>query len=196
MFSTSLQLSQMKMSERNPGQIIVDMAPQPHNIKGVMPAASTPPRSCPGPGDGKQLGGPFPTFAKASVWRRSLNSLSDDEHGAAVAKIQAEGAIKPATAPMVGFDPTVSVPTSVSTPWAAFDAEARTLIAEAHHAAMQVEARGALATVYDHHGSCSSDPRLHTHLVIANRVQPIRDGKWCTRDSRARHDAVTGLSEG
>lgn len=62
-------------------------------------------------------------------------------------------------------------------------------------AVAQVEVRGVLATAYDHYDSRSSDPQLHTHLVIANRVQAVRDGKWRTLDSRALHNAVTGLSE-
>ncbi|MBN9173515.1 MAG: relaxase domain-containing protein, partial [Microbacterium sp.] len=37
--------------------------------------------------------------------------------------------------------------------------------------------------------------QLHTHVVVANRVQAVRDGRWRTLDSRALHGAVAGLSE-
>ncbi|UOQ56364.1 relaxase domain-containing protein [Leucobacter allii] len=149
------------------------------------------------------------------------NSLTGDERAAETARIEAEEAAKPVAAPVAGFDLTFSVPKSVSTLWAVSDAGTQALIAEAHHAAMndvidlierdvamtrvgaagprgavaQVEIRGLLATAYDHYDSRSSDPQLHTHLVVANRVQAVRDGKWRTLDSRALHNAVTGLSE-
>lgn len=149
------------------------------------------------------------------------DSLTSDERAAETGRIEAEEAAKPVAAPVAGFDLTFSVPKSVSTLWAVSDAGTQALIAEAHHAAMtdvidlierdvamtrvgaagprgavaQVEVRGLLATAYDHYDSRSSDPQLHTHLVIANRVQAVRDGKWRTLDSRALHNAVTGLSE-
>ena len=52
-----------------------------------------------------------------------------------------------------------------------------------------------IATAYDHYDSRASDPQLHTHVVVANRVQAVSDRKWRTLDSRALHGAVTGLSE-
>lgn len=149
------------------------------------------------------------------------DALTAAERAAKTARIQAEEAAKPSVAPTAGFDLTFSVPKSVSTLWAVSDAGTQSLIAQAHYAAMadvleiierdvamtrvgaagprgavaQVEVRGVLATAYDHYDSRSSDPQLHTHLVIANRVQAVRDGQWRTLDSRALHNAVTGLSE-
>lgn len=147
--------------------------------------------------------------------------LSEQERAVAQTSIEAQEAARPTGAPVAGFDLTFSVPKSVSTLWAVSDAGTQALIAQAHQAAMQdvlalierdvamtrvgakgprgavaqVEIRGLIATAYDHYDSRSSDPQLHTHLVIANRVQAIRDGKWRTLDSRALHNAVTGLSE-
>ncbi len=149
------------------------------------------------------------------------DSLTSDERAAEVARVQAEEAAKPSVAPVAGFDLTFSVPKSVSTLWAISDAGMQALIARAHYAAMldvlavlerdvamtrigaegprgavaQVEVCGLLAAAYDHYDSRSTDPQLHTHLVVANRVQAVRDGKWRTLDSRALHNAVTGLSE-
>lgn len=148
-------------------------------------------------------------------------SIADGERAAAVARIRVEEAAKPSVAPVAGFDLTFSVPKSVSTLWAVADAGTQALIARAHQAAIQdvlgvierdvamtrigaagprgavaqVEIRGLIAAAYDHYDSRSSDPQLHTHLVISNRVQAVRDGKWRTLDSRALHNAVTGLSE-
>lgn len=152
---------------------------------------------------------------------RLPKDLDEAEHATQVAAITAEEARKPSGSPVAGFDLTFSAPKSVSTLWAVSDAGTQALIAEAHHQAMrdvlniierdvamtrigtegprgavaQIEVRGVVAAAYDHYDSRASDPQLHTHLVIANRVQGVHDGKWRTLDSRALHAAVTGLSE-
>lgn len=149
------------------------------------------------------------------------DTLSDDERSLQAALIEVEEAAKPTSSPVAAFDLTFSVPKSVSTLWAVADGGTQALIAQAHHAAIQdtlslierdvgmtrvgalgprgavaqVETRGVLATAYDHWDSRSQDPQLHTHVVIANRVQALEDGKWRTLDSRALHQAITGLSE-
>ncbi|WP_449278958.1 MobF family relaxase [Leucobacter sp. GX24907] len=148
-------------------------------------------------------------------------TLTAEERATQVRLIEAEEAAKPTGAPVAGFDLTFSVPKSVSTLWAVADGGTQALIAQAHHTAIQeviellerdvaatrvgakgprgavaqVPVRGVLAAAYDHYDSRASDPQLHTHVVIANRVQAVRDGKWRTLDSRALHAAVTGLSE-
>lgn len=147
--------------------------------------------------------------------------LSPDKRAAHIALIEAEEAGKSMGAPVAGFDLTFSVPKSVSTLWAVADGGTQALIAGAHHAAIQdvivlverdvamtrvgakgprgavaqVEVRGVIAAAYDHYDSRAEDPQLHTHVVVANRVQAVRDGKWRTLDSRAIHTAVTRLSE-
>lgn len=152
---------------------------------------------------------------------RLPKDLDETERTAQVAAITAEEARKPTGSPVAGFDLTFSVPKSVSTLWAVSDSGTQALIAEAHHQAMkdvldiierdvamtrigtegprgavaQVGVRGVVAAAYDHYDSRASDPQLHTHVVIANRVQGVHDGKWRTLDSRALHAAVTGLSE-
>ena len=148
-------------------------------------------------------------------------TLTAEEREAEAGFIEAEEAVKATGAPVAGFDLTFSVPKSVSTLWAVADGGTQALIAQAHHAALQdviallerdvaatrvgakgprgavaqVPVRGVIAAAYDHYDSRASDPQLHTHVVVANRVQAVRDGKWRTLDSRALHAAVTGLSE-
>lgn len=148
-------------------------------------------------------------------------TLTADERATQVGLIEAEETAKPTGAPVAGFDLTFSVPKSVSTLWAVADGGTQALIAQAHHVAFQevikllerevaatrvgakgprgavaqVPVRGVIAAAYDHYDSRASDPQLHTHVVVANRVQAVRDGKWRTLDSRALHAAVTGLSE-
>ena len=144
-------------------------------------------------------------------------TLSDEDRQAREALIREEEGRRPRVNPVAGFDLTMSVPKSVSALWAVADAGTQALIVQAHHAAVndvlgllerevamtrigvngvaQVEIRGVVATGYDHYDSRASDPHLHTHVVVANRVQGLHDGKWRTLDSRALHGAVVGLSE-
>ncbi|EYT56604.1 conjugal transfer protein [Leucobacter sp. UCD-THU] len=148
-------------------------------------------------------------------------SLTLDEQAEATSAIEEEEQARTMRHPVVGFDHTFSVPKSVSTLWAVADGGTQALIARAHRAAFsevldllerdvamtrvgadagdgsvaQVEVRGVIATAYDHFDSRAADPQLHTHVVIANRVQGVHDGKWRTLDGRPIHRAVVALSE-
>jgi TrwC relaxase/AAA domain len=52
-----------------------------------------------------------------------------------------------------------------------------------HGGVQHVSGQGALAVGFDHRMSREGDPLLHTHLVIANRVQGP-DGRWTALDGR------------
>jgi conjugative relaxase-like TrwC/TraI family protein len=52
-----------------------------------------------------------------------------------------------------------------------------------HGGVQRVSGRGVLAVGFDHRTSREGDPLLHTHLVIANRVQGP-DGRWTALDGR------------
>jgi conjugative relaxase-like TrwC/TraI family protein len=52
-----------------------------------------------------------------------------------------------------------------------------------HGGVRHVQGRGLLAVGFDHRTSREGDPLLHTHLVIANRVQGP-DGRWTALDGR------------
>lgn len=147
--------------------------------------------------------------------------LSPVERAEQKAMIASEEKRRPTGTAVAGFDMTFSAPKSVSTLWAVADAGTQVLITQAHHAAMrdviellerdvamtrigaagprgavaQVEVRGIAGAAFDHYDSRAADPQLHTHVVVANRVQGAHDGKWRTLDSRALHAAVSGLSE-
>lgn len=149
------------------------------------------------------------------------STLEGDERSAAASRIELEEKGRQRRRAVAGFDFTFSVPKSVSTLWALADGGAQAAIVGAHHAAVaevigllerevamtrigadagdgsvaQVEVRGVVATGYDHYDSRSSDPQLHTHVVIANKVQAVVDGKWRTLDGRPLHAAVVALSE-
>jgi conjugative relaxase-like TrwC/TraI family protein len=52
-----------------------------------------------------------------------------------------------------------------------------------HSGVQHVSGRGVLAVGFDHRTSREGDPLLHTHLVVANRVQGP-DGRWTALDGR------------
>lgn len=118
---------------------------------------------------------------------------------------------------VVGFDLTFSVPKSVSVLWALSPRALQDQILQTHHDAVNATlqwleesvihtragrngvahlgTRGAIAAAFDHWESRAGDPQLHTHMVIANRVQRITDGAWVTLDSRTLYKAAVAASE-
>lgn len=118
---------------------------------------------------------------------------------------------------VVGFDLTFSVPKSVSVLWALSPRNTKDRILRTHHDAIEATltwlqenvihtragrngvahlgTMGAIAAAFDHWESRTGDPQLHTHLVIANRIQRITDGAWVTLDSRTLYKAAVAASE-
>lgn len=118
---------------------------------------------------------------------------------------------------VVGFDLTFSVPKSVSVLWALSPRSLQDQILQTHHEAVNatlqwleesvvhtragrngvahIGTHGAIAAAFDHWESRAGDPQLHTHMVIANRVQRITDGAWVTLDSRTLYKAAVAASE-
>ena len=117
---------------------------------------------------------------------------------------------------VAGFDLTFTVMKSVSTLWALADPATRQAVHDAHGAAVnqaigfledralftrtgadgcrQEVTRGGLAAAFDHWDSRTGDPNLHTHVVLANKVQGP-DRAWRSVDSRALHHAIVAVSE-
>ncbi|VXB56217.1 conserved hypothetical protein [Arthrobacter sp. 9V] len=118
---------------------------------------------------------------------------------------------------VAGFDLTFSVPKSVSALWALTPRQLQEQILQTHHEAVEATirwledsvintragrngiahlgTRGVIAAAFDHWESRAGDPQLHTHVVIANRVQRITDDAWTTLDSRSLYKAVVAASE-
>lgn len=118
---------------------------------------------------------------------------------------------------VVGFDLTFSVPKSVSVLWALSPRSVQDQIRQTHNEAVNATlewleenvihtragrngiahlgTHGAIAAAFDHWESRAGDPQLHTHMVIANRVQRITDGAWVTLDSRTLYKAAVAASE-
>ncbi|CAG7621490.1 hypothetical protein LEUCIP111803_02434 [Leucobacter soli] len=140
----------------------------------------------------------------------------------AVAQIEDEERKRGTRKAVAGYDYTFSLPKSASVLWSVADAGTQALIADAHHAAIaevidfmerevaatrvgmtgadggavaQVDTFGLAATTYDHYDSRSSDPHLHTHVVVSNKVKTVLDGRWRSLDGRPMHAATVALSE-
>ena len=117
---------------------------------------------------------------------------------------------------VVGFDLTFTAPKSVSVLWALADDAMRVIVYDAHRAALasslefveqrvirtrtgdagrhQVRTHGMVAAAFDHWDTRAGDPNLHTHVVIANKVQGP-DGGWRSLDGHTVHAAVVTVSE-
>lgn len=174
------------------------------------------------PVSGRPLGRRFAVHVSAADRVRALvrtlpAHLSAEERAARVEQIEREVARTSRSRAVHGFDLTFAPPKSVSVVWALGDAGVREQVEAAHHDAIahvvglmeartirtrqgaggvvQAETRGVVAAAFDHWDSRAGDPHLHTHLVVANRVQGP-DGRWRTLDSHgALLPAQVALSE-
>ena len=110
-----------------------------------------------------------------------------------------------AVRPVVGYDLTFTVPKSAPVLWALGDEPTRAAVVGAHHAAVgqalgfvehavvrtrvgaagcrQVRTAGMVAVGFDHYDTRAGDPGLHTHVVLANKVQGP-DKKWRSLDGK------------
>ena len=117
---------------------------------------------------------------------------------------------------VAGFDLTFTMPKSASVLWALAPPGLQARIAAAHRDTVaevlgllerdalftrtghggvaQIDTRGAIAACFDHWDTRAGDPNLHTHVVLANKVQGV-DGVWRSVDSRALHHAAVAFSE-
>jgi conjugative relaxase-like TrwC/TraI family protein len=143
--------------------------------------------------------------------------LEGGERAVRIERIRAEERARRSRHAVAGFDYTFNPAKSVSVLWAIADRDVRERIVAAHHAAIadvlallerdvartrvgtggvaQLPVRGVVAAAFDHYDSREHDPQLHTHVVVANRVQ-AEDGRWRTLDSRGLvFPSVVALSE-
>lgn len=116
---------------------------------------------------------------------------------------------------VAGFDMTFSPSKSVSVMWALADEKTSTTIAAIHHEAVadamahvedqwifarqgkggieQVKTNGLIASEFTHFDTRGGDPDLHSHVLVANKVQTA-DGKWLSVDSNALYHAAQSVS--
>lgn len=129
-------------------------------------------------------------------------------------RVGADGVARPAG--VAGFDLTFTAVKSVSVLWALADDQTRGVVRAAHDAAVsqtlglletrvaatrvghggatRVGTRGVIAAAFDHPDTRHGDPNLHTHVVLANRVQGP-DGAWRTLDGQVLFAAAVAMSE-
>src|SRR3954468_18882337 len=117
---------------------------------------------------------------------------------------------------VAGFDLTFKAPKSVGILFGIGEAEIARVLRECHEVAVddaigylereacrarrgkdglvQVAGRGLVAAAFGHRTSRAGDPLLHTHVVVANRVQGP-DGRWTALDARPiyRHGKTAGF---
>lgn len=173
------------------------------------------------PVTGETLGRGYPTFrtlAQRITDRCATlpDSLDSEARASAVARITEIEAARQTRVAVAGFDLTFTAPKSASVLWALADPKIQAAVVAAHRAAVdealalvedralftrvgqrscaQVPTRGMIAAAFDHWDTRTGDPNLHTHVVIANKVQGP-DGGWRSVDSRALHHAVVAVSE-
>jgi DNA primase catalytic core len=123
---------------------------------------------------------------------------------------------RPQTTAVAGFDLTFSPVKSVSALWALADPSTAAVIEQAHQKAMadslryiedhalytrlgrngvrQVDVKGLVGAAFTHRDSRASDPDLHTHVAVANKVETL-DGRWRSIDGRILFKATVAASE-
>jgi conjugative relaxase-like TrwC/TraI family protein len=159
---------------------------------------------------------PRPLEARVETRVSRLGGTPEPDRSAAIERIRSEEAARRPTAAVAGFDLTFTAPKSLSVLWAVADPDTQAVIAQAHRTAVnevlayleqhalftragtdgivRLRTRGAVGAAFDHWDTRTGDPNLHTHVVIANRVQGP-DGAWRTIDGKALFPATVALSE-
>ncbi|MFJ6616201.1 MobF family relaxase [Kitasatospora sp. NPDC091335] len=135
---------------------------------------------------------------------------------AEIKKVQHEESRRQRAA-VAGFDLVFAPVKSAAVLWALDERpEVRAAVREAHEAARdaalelleehaaytrtgstgqaQIDTKGLVAVAFDHYDSRAGDPNLHTHLVVANKIQGV-DGKWRSLDARGLLAMTVATSE-
>ena len=111
---------------------------------------------------------------------------------------------------VAGYALSFSPPKSVSVLWALAPPEVSSQVRGSHDAALkatlefledhasfcrrghagtvQEPTRGYVGAVFVHRTSRAGDPQLHTHVLVANKVQAVSDGRWLSVDGRELYE--------
>jgi len=111
---------------------------------------------------------------------------------------------------VAGYALSFSPPKSVSVLWALAASEVSSQVREAHDAAVdsaleflqdhaafcrrghggatQEATAGYVGAVFVHRTSRAGDPQLHSHVLVANKVQAVSDGRWLSVDGRELYE--------
>jgi DNA primase catalytic core len=164
---------------------------------------------------------PVPADVRARIRTELADEMFAREHGRAPLDDRERAgflaqAARQQTKAVAGYDLTFTPVKSVSALWALADRGVAKQVEDAHHAAVektlaylekevlftrrgragvqQVRATGLIAAMFTHRDARSSDPHLHTHVAISNKVQDA-DGRWLAVDGRVLYKANVTLSE-
>ncbi len=118
--------------------------------------------------------------------------------------------LDPDSTAVAGYALSFSPPKSVSILWALADEGVSDAVRAGHDAAVeaaleflrdhaafcrrghggtvQESTRGYLAAVFVHRTSRAGDPQLHSHVLVANKVQAASDGRWLSVDGRELYE--------
>jgi DNA primase catalytic core len=164
---------------------------------------------------------PVPADVRARIRTELGNEMFAREHGRAPLDDRERGsfmakATRQQTTAVAGYDLTFTPVKSVSTLWALADRHLASQVEDAHHSAVektltwlenealftrrgrggiqQVKANGLIAGMFTHRDARSSDPHLHTHVAVSNKVQD-ETGRWLAVDGRVLYKANVTCSE-
>lgn len=164
---------------------------------------------------------PVPAEVRAQIRTQLANEMFAMGHGRAPLDDRERAGFlalvtRQRTKAVAGFDLTFTPVKSVSTLWALAERDVARQVEAAHHAAVeatltwlednvlftrrgrggvqQVKTRGMIAALFTHRDSRTSDPHLHTHVALSNKVQDPT-GRWLAIDGRVLHKANVTLSE-
>ncbi|MEP6760478.1 MAG: MobF family relaxase [Sporichthyaceae bacterium] len=166
-------------------------------------------------GDRVRPGSVVTEAAMTAIFGQGVDPISREPLGRAFpTRTGSDGLTRPAG--VAGYDLTFTPVKSTSVLWGLGDPATRAAVAAAHHAAVEqtmtvfesrvaatrvgyggatrVAVRGVVAAAFDHPDTRHGDPNLHTHVVVANRVQ-ADDGVWRTLDGQQLFAAGVALSE-
>ncbi|MDQ4112082.1 MAG: relaxase domain-containing protein [Actinomycetota bacterium] len=164
---------------------------------------------------------PVPAEVRAQIRTQIANEMFAAEHGREPLDDRERAGFfaqvtRQRTKAVAGYDLTFTPVKAVSTLWALADRDVARQVEAAHHAAVettltwlednvlftrrgqggvqQVQTRGMIAALFTHRDSRSSDPHLHTHVTLSNKVQDPT-GRWLAIDGRVLHKTNVTLSE-
>ncbi len=164
---------------------------------------------------------PVPADVRADIRTQLADEHFDREHGRPPLDDRERGsfmakATRQQTTAVAGYDLTFAPVKSVSTLWALADPDVAHQIEDAHHEAVettlrwlekevlftrrgrggvqQVRTHGLIAGMFTHRDARSSDPHLHTHVALSNKVQD-GSGRWLAVDGRVLFKANVSLAE-
>ena len=162
------------------------------------------------PGTGEPLGHRFAGDGPCRPQQRPQSSSEGPSQGhSSEEPVHVAG--RPGSVPVLGYAISFSPPKSVSLLWGLGDEAAAGAVRAAHDRAVgaalvfledhasftrrghggmvQADTEGWVAAGFTHRTSRAGDPQLHSHVLVANKVRAVSDGRWLALDGRELYEA-------